>query len=59
MDPKDIHQTNFCNKRVDNIINNELKQYILQDLHTRTGSKFNSRYAKILNEQYTSTYSLL
>lgn len=54
MDPKDIHQTNFCNKRVDNIINNQLKQYILQDLHTRTGSKFNSRYAKVMNEQYTS-----
>ena len=25
------YQTNFCNQRVDNIVSNELKQYILQD----------------------------
>lgn len=54
MDPKDIHQTNFCNQRVDNIISNELKQYVLQDLHTRTGLQFNTRYAKIMNEKYKS-----
>ena len=52
MDPRDIHQTNFCNQRVDNIVSNELKQYILQDIQTRTGLNFNSRYAKIFNEQY-------
>ena len=51
MDPKDIHQTNFCNRKVDNIISNDLKKYILEDIKNRTNLNFNSRYARIFNEQ--------
>tara|TARA_B110001469_G_scaffold127429_1_gene148288 strand:+ start:7403 stop:8380 length:978 start_codon:yes stop_codon:yes gene_type:complete len=52
MDPKNINQTNFCNKRVENIISNELKQYILSDIKNRTNITFNSRYAKLFNDKY-------
>ena len=52
MDPKDINQTSFCKKNIDNIISNELKQYILNDMFTRTNIKFNLNYAKIYNNQY-------
>ena len=51
MDPKDINQTNFCNLKVDNIISNDLKKYILDDIKNRTNLNFNSRYARIFNEQ--------
>lgn len=52
MDPKDINKTNFCNAQVENIISDDLKKYILKDIETRTNTKFNSRYAKIYNDQY-------
>mgnify|MGYP006084378893 CR=1 FL=1 len=52
MDPNEINQTNFCNKRVENIISNDLKKYILEDIKNRTSIQFNSRYAKIFNDQY-------
>jgi hypothetical protein len=52
MDPKDINQTNFCNKKADNIISNQLKQYILEDIKNRTGLNYNSKYARILHPQY-------
>ena len=57
MDTKQINQTGFCNKQVDNIISNELKQYILKDLKTRTTINFNHRYAKIYNEQYKNNFT--
>ena len=31
MDPKDINQTNFCNKKVDNIVSNDIKKYSIDD----------------------------
>ena len=37
MDPKEINKTGFCNKQIDNIISNDLKEYILKDLKLRTG----------------------
>ena len=52
MDSKDLHQTSFCNKQVDNIISNDLKSYILKDLKHRTQLNYNSRYAKLFNEKY-------
>ena len=53
MDPKEINQTNFCNKKVDNIISNELKKYIIDDMKLRTSLTPTSRYAKIFNPDYS------
>ena len=36
MDPKEINKTSFCNKSVDNIISNDLKKYIIDDMKLRT-----------------------
>ena len=52
MDPKEINKTGFCNKQIDNIISNDLKEYILKDLKLRTGIDYKSRYAKVFNELY-------
>ncbi|MBD23710.1 MAG: hypothetical protein CMG46_01685 [Candidatus Marinimicrobia bacterium] len=56
MDPKDINKTNFCNKDIDNIISNELKEYILNDLKLRTNLDIRSRYAKIYNKHYNHNF---
>ena len=53
MDPKEIHQTNFCNKKVDNIVSNDLKKYIIDDMKLRTSLTPTSRYAKIFNKEYS------
>ena len=52
MDPKEINKTGFCNKQIDNIISNDLKDYILKDIKLRTGIDHRSRYAKIYNYAY-------
>ena len=52
MDPKHITKTNFCNKEIDNVTDNSMKKYILDNLNVKTNIKFNDRYAKIFNEQY-------
>ena len=53
MDPKDINRTKFCNKSVDNIISNEMKKYIIEDMKLKTSLTPSSRYAKIFNSQYS------
>ena len=58
MDPSSFTKTSFCDKEIDNITTNEDKQYILQLLKLRTnGQTYNSRYAKIYNEQYSKNLS--
>lgn len=52
MDPKHITRTSFCDKEIDNVTDNSMKKYILDNLHVKTGIKFSYRYAKIYNEQY-------
>jgi len=52
MDPKHISRTSFCNKEIDNVTDNSMKKYILDNLDIKTGIKFTYRYAKIYNEQY-------
>ena len=52
MDPKHISRTSFCNKEIDNVTDNSMKKYILDNLDIKTGIKFSYRYAKIYNEQY-------
>ena len=53
MDPKDINRTNFCNKSVDNIVSNDMKKYIIEDMKLKTSLTPSSRYAKIFNSQYS------
>ena len=36
MDPKDINMTNFCNKKVDNVVSNTMKKFIIEDMKLKT-----------------------
>ena len=53
MDPKEINKTSFCNKKVNNIISNDLKHYILNDMKLRTSITNKSKYAKIYNPNFS------
>lgn len=54
MDPSSLTKTSFCGKTVDNVTNNEVKQYILDDMKLKCGGiQYNSRYAKVYNQQYS------
>lgn len=54
MDPTSFTKTSFCGKEVDNITDNEAKQYILNQMSILcSGIKYNGRYAKVYNTQYT------
>ena len=54
MNPSSLTKTNFCGKTVDNVTNNELKEFILNDMKLKCGGiQYNSRYAKVYNEQYS------
>ena len=52
MDPKHITQTSFCNKKIDNVTDNEMKKYILDNMKLKTGMSYNMRYARIYNNNY-------
>lgn len=52
MDPKHITRTSFCNKEVDNVTDNSMKKYILDNLKLKTEIKYDCRYAKVYNEQF-------
>jgi len=54
MDPSSFTQTSFCDIKIDNITQNESKEYILNQLSLLTGIKYDSRYAKVFNEQFSS-----
>jgi hypothetical protein len=54
MEPDSFTKTTFCNVQIDNITTNEAKQYILNQMSILcSGIKFNSRYAKVYNDQYS------
>jgi hypothetical protein len=54
MDPSSLTKTAFSGKTVDNVTNNELKDFILHDMKLKCGGiQYNSRYAKVYNEQYS------
>ena len=53
MDPKHITRTSFCNKEIDNVTDNSMKKYILDNLSLKTKINYNYRYAKIYNEQFS------
>ena len=52
MDPKHLTRTSFCNKKAENVTDNSMKKYILDNLSLKTGVRYNNRYAKVYNEQY-------
>ena len=54
MNPSSLTKTGFCGKSVDNVTDNELKEFILQDMKLKCGGiQYNTRYAKVYNEQYS------
>lgn len=54
MEPNSFTKTSFCGVSIDNITTNETKKYILDHLDVMcNGMKFNKRYAKVYNEQYS------
>jgi hypothetical protein len=54
MDPSSFTKTPFCNVQIDNITTNESKQYILNQMSLLcSGIKYNSRYAKVFNAQFS------
>ena len=54
MDPSSFTKTSFCSIEIDNITTNESKKYILNSLNLLcSGIKYNSRYAKVFNEQFS------
>lgn len=56
MDPKEINKTSFCGKQVDNIISNDMKKYIINDMKLRTSLTPSSKYAKIFNDMYKNNF---
>ena len=54
MEPNSFTKTSFCGTKIDNITVDETKEYILNQMSIFcSGIKFNSRYAKIYNDQYS------
>lgn len=54
MNPSSFTKTGFCGKTVDNVTDNELKKFILNDMKLKCGGiQYNTRYAKIYNQQYS------
>ena len=52
MDPKHMTRTSFCDKEIDNVTDNDMKKYILDNMNIKTNMRYDMRYAKIFNEQY-------
>ena len=54
MDPSALTKTSFCGKEIDNVTNNDTKKFILDDMRLKCGNiYYNTRYAKVYNEQYS------
>ena len=53
MDPKSLTRTSFCGKEIDNVTDNSMKKYILDNMEMKTSITFKQRYAKIYNEQFS------
>ena len=54
MDPSALTKTSFCGKEIDNVTNNDTKKFILDDMRLKCGNiHYNTRYAKVYNEQYS------
>jgi len=53
MDPKHITRTSFCNKEIDNVTDNSIKKFILDNLKLKTNITFSHKYAKLFNERFS------
>ncbi len=53
MDPKHITRTSFCNKEIDNVTDNSIKKYILDNLKLKTKLSFSHKYAKLYNDRFS------
>ena len=53
MDSKSLTKTRFCHKEIDNVTNNDMKQYILDNLKTKSDLQYTSKYAKIYNDNFS------
>ena len=53
MDSKSLTKTGFCDKEIDNVTNNDMKQYILDNLKTKSDLQYTSKYAKIYNDNFS------
>ena len=53
MDPSSLTKTSFCGKLIDNVTSNQMKDFILKDMKLKCNVEYNSRYAKIFNNQYS------
>lgn len=54
MDPTSFTKTSFCGVEIDNITENETKQFILDQMSLLCeGVQYKSRYAKVYNDQYS------
>ena len=49
MDAKHITRTSLCNKEVDNVTDNSMKKYILDNLNLKTGIKYDMVLKFIMN----------
>ena len=54
MDPKHITRTSFCNKEIDNVTDNSIKKFILDNLKLKTNITFSHKYAKLYNERFSN-----
>ena len=52
MDPKSLTRTGFCAKEIDNVTDNAMKKYILDNMEMKTSVTYRQRYAKLYNEQF-------
>ena len=54
MDPTSFTKTSFCGVEIDNITENNAKQFILDQMGLLcSGVQYKSRYAKVYNDQYS------
>ena len=54
MDPTSFTKTSFCGVEIDNITENNAKQFILDQMGLLcSGVQYKSRYAKVYNDKYS------
>ena len=57
MDSKSLTKISFCGKEIDNVTNNDLKKYILDDMFNKNNITYKTRYAKMFNQQYLKNFN--
>ena len=52
MDPKVLKKTSFCDKYIDNVTDDEMKKYILDNLKLKSNLIYNSKYSILYNSKF-------